>query len=474
MRHSTHPLEGDDLYEYSNGELRQLNETGPPPGTTIGTCGASIAGGIFGGNNVTAGQHAVSDDGARVFFEAVPGKECSEEAKHLYVRINGGQEDAHTVDIGAYKFLAASRDGSRALLEEAGGAKPGLYLYDAQSGDARLLAASQIAVGAEDVTVSDDLSVVYARNQAGYLYRYDIASEEPLFVTRLFLRLTHVFNTSPDGRYLYFVAATVSGLPAGGQQIETPHADTEGQTSQVFRYDSAEELIQCMSCASSFDPEPKLSALFTEGGHNRFASDNGDYVFFDTPAALVAPDVDGEIAPEGLKLYGSEHTSPNYSLSSDVYEWRRDGVDDCALLQGCLRLITSGGGGFLNILLGTTSSARDVFFATSESLLPSDNDTASDIYDARIGGGFGKAVGVAPCEGDSCSTPFAPPIDATPSSATFRGVGNKGAVVKAKAKPKRKVKRRCKAKGGKRCKTKAKKRVRRTVKHAGVGGRTGR
>ena len=154
------------------------------------------------------------------------------------------------------------------------------------------------------------------------------------------------------------------------------------------------------------------------------ASADGDYVFFDTPAALVPSDVDGEVAPEGLKIQGGEHGSSDYSLSSDVYEWRRDGVDGCAQVQGCLALITSGHGGFLNELLGTTSTGGDVFFATKESLLPSDDDTAEDIYDARIGGGFAEPPRPVECKGDSCSTPFAPPAEVTPSSASFQGAGN--------------------------------------------------
>ena len=43
LGHSTHTGEGDDLYEYSNGALRQANVTGPGSGVTIGSCGATIA-----------------------------------------------------------------------------------------------------------------------------------------------------------------------------------------------------------------------------------------------------------------------------------------------------------------------------------------------------------------------------------------------------------------------------------------------
>jgi hypothetical protein len=474
LGHSTGTQEGDDLYEYSKGELRQLNVGGGPPGKTIGSCGAAIAGGVKGAGassveTSSASPRQVSDDGSRIFFEAVPGKDCSEPT-HLYVRENGGGENAQSVDIGAFTFLAADSEGTTALLEKPSGEDPGLYLY--KSGSApQFLASSAVAVGAE-LTVSEDLSTVYIRAGGGQvtrsLYRYDVADRQVLFITQLVLRGGSFYQATPDGRYLYFIAKTVAGLPAGGQELEQPHAGRQGQTSQVFRYDDRERVVECMSCASSFDPEPRLSALFTEGsGSSVLASDkpiasaNGDYVFFDTPAALVSGDVDGEIAPEGVKSIGGEHGSANYSLSSDVYEWRRDGVDGCLARQGCLALITSGGGGFLNILLGSTASGRDVFFATNESLLPTDKDTAADIYDARVGGGFAQPVQVAPCEGDACSTPFAPPSEITPASASFQGAGNQSgppakAKAKTKAKAKAKAKPRCKARAKRKCRPKAK------------------
>ncbi len=434
LGHSTHTGEGDDLYEYSNGALRQANVTGPGSGVTIGSCGATIAdpsGSVqpTAFDNRADGAHAVSVDGSRVFFEAVPTGEGCSEAKHLYVRVNGGEDDAETIDLGAYTFLAANPEGSRVLLVKPTGENPGLYLYKAGS-PPEFLPSSEAAtqtgqnVGT-NLTVSEDLSTVYIRTEAEGLYRYDVAAKKLLFVTRLEIggngRSFH--QSSPDGRYYYFVAETVAGLPGGGEELEQPHAAIHGHTSQVYRYDSAEAVVQCMSCASSFDPEPRLSALFTEGGVTT-ASADGDYVFFDTPAALVPSDVDGEVAPEGSKLRGGEHGSSAYSLSSDVYEWRRDGVDGCAQVQGCLALITSGHGGFLNELLGTTSTGGDVFFATKESLLTSDDDTAEDIYDARIGGGFAEPPRPVECKGDSCSTPFVPPSEVTPSSASFQGAGN--------------------------------------------------
>ncbi|HWX44593.1 MAG TPA: hypothetical protein VNY52_04640 [Solirubrobacteraceae bacterium] len=484
LGHPTHTVHGDDLYEYSGGGLRQANVDSS--GKTIGSCGATIAGAVG------ASEGGVSADGRRVFFEAVPSANCSE-PKHTYVRVDGGGEAAQTLDLGAYRFLAANPDGSSVLLDKRSGENPGLYLYTAESGKAVFLPSSGVVTGVqrENLFVSEDLSAVYIVSGGDgegeqLLYRYDVPARRLLLVTPFAVKTGHnsFYSSSPDGRYFYFAAGTVAGLPGGGRALETPHsADPDhGQTMQVYRYDSAESLVQCMSCASAFDPEPRLSALFTnatEGG-NTIASANGDYVFFDTPAALLPSDVDGEIAPE-QGSFGGEHSSISYSVSSDVYEWRRYGLDGCSHVQGCLALVTSGRGGFENILLGTTGAGRDVFFATRESLLPSDNDTAADIYDARIGGGFPEPPRTVECEGDACATPFAPPSDLIPSSAIFRGAGNLLVAAHSEARPKpkskSKAKARCKRQNKRTCHTRATtKSVRKAMRreHVNANGRVGR
>ena len=470
---STATKSGSDLYEYAGGELRQVNVSGGSPGSAIGSCGAKIVHGSESGEGLFSSSHAVSSDGSRVFFEAVPGNHCSE-VSHLYVRVNG----VETVDIGAVKFLAANTEGTNVLLERQTGEVHEILLYDSEKQTTKLLFSTYQDSDDLSFTVSEDLTAIYFEsagqltaeapsNERLDLYRYDIATETLSFVVQA-TTVNNVF-TSPDGRYAYFESDGVGGVPGGsGHDEVTGLAD---DATQVYRYDSSEDVVQCMSCASSFDPSPKLLATFGSGrgagakdgradSQNGLpkvtvASADGDYVFFDTPAALVASDVDGEVEPEGV---GAEHASGEYSVSSDVYEWRRDGVDGCAHPQGCLALITSGRGGLLNIFLGASESGRDVFFYTNSQLLQQDNDTAGDIYDARIGGGFPPPPpGAVECEGDACSTPFAPPGGVTPASLAFSGAGNltpavapapetKAKAKKVKAKKKRKTKKKSRSK----------------------------
>jgi hypothetical protein len=467
---------GFDLYEYSGGELRQLNLT--TGGSTIGACGAtmSTSGAESSGSASKSSHRGVSADGSRVFFEAVPGSDCSE-PKHLYMRVGGGD----TVDLGVYEFVAANAGDTQVLLEARSGETQEVVLYDTSSATAkRLFSLHQHLSGEERLLlkVSEDFSTIYLSSSEHLtaeapptgggsrdLYRYDIPTETLSLVGPIPTQYTP--QASPDGRFLYFTGR-VAGFPAGTASAALGEGEN---TLQAMLYDSAENLVECVSCASSFDPEPKQGVQFapyyegsgvltTLNGTPRrtvFSAD-GSRAFFDTTAALLPADIDGEIAPQGNAGAASGHWSP----SSDVYEWRRDGTEGCAHVQGCLSLISTGRGGYLVLLLGIANEGRDVFFTTRQSLVPQDPDTAIDVYDARIGGGFPPpATRPVECEGDACSTPFAAPSDLTPSTSTFQGAGNVlgGTLSEVKPKPKKKIKAKKKKTKKKKGKAKAKKKT---------------
>ncbi len=422
----TGTVSGPDLYEYTvdGGGLRQLNVD--EQGSTIGSCGATIVHGEEGGvSHVYSGPHSISADGSRVFFEAVPpGGECAG-SKDLYMRVDGSE----TVDIGAYEFMAADADGTTLLLKNA---DKELFSYDTRSGVAVAQSGSELA-SAEELGSLDIPAQKYSP-EAG--------------------------NAFAHSRYAYFTGG-VAGLPGDGI---VNAGETEGTVaSQVYRYDSGEHVVECVSCASSSDPEPEQDSYldgiqgqpFVNGGLPEYTltSANGDFAFFTTTAALVREDVDGEIpaiiSPFSPSEYVSVggHTSP----STDVYEWRRDGLDGCVQLQGCLALITDGRGGYLNLLLGSANEGADVFIDTHSKLLGQDKDTAGDIYDVRVDGGLPEASPPAvECEADACSAPPSPPNDTTPSSFTFNGKGNVVATKKPVVKPqKHKAKKPKKKKAGK-------------------------
>ncbi len=451
--YTTHTTQGEDLYEYAEGSLRQVNVTGSSPGVTVGGCGAKIVNGDE-ENGAVSSAHAVSADGSRVFFEAVPSRNCGE-ATNLYMRVSGES----TVDIGAYAFRGANADGTEVLVEKLSGSTGELFLYETGSATFKALFSANQGT---TFHVSEDFNAIYFI--AGGLYWYDMSSGTLSFIDEASDREPPEIKVSADGQQVYFTAEGVGGVPGG---TFNPERSENYLPTQVYRFDAAEMVVQCMSCASSFDPAPVLGAVFGKVGgsggildsrtgypRQQFASGDGDYVFFDTPAALVPGDVDGEVEPEAGS--NKELGSPSFSLSSDVYEWRKLGVDGCTHPQGCLALITNGRGGYLNLFLGTDESGRDAFIYTDSRLVPQDQDTAGDIYDARIGGGE-PAPPTRPveCEGDACSTPAPAPADATPASSTFSGTGNLAPAAPAtpkttKSKPKHKKTAAKKTKKGKR------------------------
>jgi hypothetical protein len=468
--HATGTTSRDDLYEFSEGQLRQLNVLGGSPGTPISTCGAEIAH-YEGhqnqptGNALQLAQNAVSEDGSRVFFT----DDCTH---RLYMRVNG----AETVDIGEYGLVAADPQGTALLLENDAGELVG---YNTET-------ATMVTQSSAELATAHELAAlgipVPPDPEAGDFFAHP---RDSWFV----------------GDVNGLTAGILSGPP---RKPSRSLSQEQAEDQQAFRYDSVEHVVECVSCASLFDPHPRFGAFFngiigTPDDHNGVLDDtftsnggtpsrnpslsetvgsaNGDFVFFDTTSALLPQDVDGEIEPPGGDCYGlceveaedPQLESSEFSPSSDVYEWRKNGVDGCTHIQGCLALITTGKGGFLNEFLGSDASGRDVFFATDESLAPGDDDTASDIYDARIDGGFtAPSPRPAECEGDSCSTPLAAPNDLTPASATFQGAGDvPGATPEANPKPKAKAKKHAKRRSG----TKRKRKKRRK---AGGSARTGR
>jgi hypothetical protein len=93
-------------------------------------------------------------------------------------------------------------------------------------------------------------------------------------------------------------------------------------------------------------------------------------------------------------------------------------------------------------LLGTDGSGEDVFFTTSNQLVPQDVDTQVDIYDARIAGGFAATPATPGCSEDACQGPLGGVLQSL-GHPTLSSVGE-GAVpttssapAKVKAAPKR-------------------------------------
>jgi hypothetical protein len=359
-------------------------------------------------------------------------------------------------------FVGASADGSKVffvtktqLTENARGHEPELYEYETETAHLTLISTSE----AEPEGNVDFVGAVSSDGQAVYftafgdlapgaekripgestapinLYRYDTLTGKTTFVTTIdttdyplknhnvegepnwtvtpgaFDRVKAVglvagaeWYTTADGEYLVFGSyRPITGFdndhpPGGfpcGRLLEEQSAPES--CMELYRYDAAADSIVCVSCAGGAPVDNATFARDAFGldaaGSPRPISEDGRVVFFDTENVLVPQAVPGRV---------------------HVYEWH----------EGTISLISAPDDPGNAFFLGSGASGDDVFFSTHAQLAPSDTDQSTDIYDARVEGGFGGVTRPA-CTGTGCQgVPAAAPVFATPASVTFAGDGN--------------------------------------------------
>jgi hypothetical protein len=214
--------------------------------------------------------------------------------------------------------------------------------------------------------------------------------------------MRHPAQTTPDSRFLVF--DTYARLVNTGTEADTDSA------LDIYRYDTQTGGIVRVSVG--------------EGGYD--ANGNGGF-----NAAIPAPPFGKEELKDQYELNTRAVTAdgstvvfttsePLSSLAGngqpDIYVWH----------EGHVGLISSGNSLEPDEGPVITLSGRDIFFQSSQALLPRDANGVSDVYDARIGGGFTVApVPAGECSGAACQgPPSMPSLLAAPSSATFSGLGN--------------------------------------------------
>lgn len=337
---------------------------------------------IFGGSYVFA-----SSDGSQAFFqsedrltnEAPEGPPGNTSPKAYDFNVNTG-ELTYLPGVEG-RILAAAADGSVFAFErpEADGGPGELDLWSSGPGGGTVNSIAQLPIGAAPQGLVPEA------------------------------RMT------PDGSVLVFVTSA-----------DVPGGFNSGGFRQVYRYDTIADTLGCVSCAPvgvtpTGDAQiSQLAAIEDEengsGGpaiipgtvENRGISTNGDRVFFDTPDPLVPQDTNANTF--GL-LNGEE-----VKQGRDVYEWE----------NGEVYLISTGKGPRNSYFLDNSENGDDLFFATTDSLVPGDTDAGYDIYDARVPHpGDNQPPAAVPCDGSVCQGPANVPTPlGAPASATFAGLGD--------------------------------------------------
>jgi hypothetical protein len=226
-------------------------------------------------------------------------------------------------------------------------------------------------------------------------------------------------RTTPDGATLLF-----------GSSVPQTSFETEG-AREFYLFKLGEPEIVCVTCGHGVEttgPAFLQRNIFTYANpvtypgafFTRNLSDDGRRVFFQSPDALAAGDVN-----EVEDTYLWELANPLMAGDS----CRSSSASYVAGSGGCIYLLSTGTSEDPSSFADADPSGDNSFFFTSQSLVAQDRDELVDIYDAKVGGGL-SAQNQAPgtrcsdelgCRGDS---PVAPRFE-SPGTATFRGSGNR-------------------------------------------------
>jgi hypothetical protein len=481
----------NSLYEYvgaGNAAPLLVGVSGGPGSTSlIGTCGTELGSQAFRGTAPEGNTRgAVSSNGAIVYFTALA---CGQSppVSEIFARVDGGQPDAHTVAISepstedcsacdteaaalaSASFVAGSSDGSKVFFTTTqpllgADISDNLYEYDSDNeAGQRIVRVSggdptvvDPVAGVENVlSVSRDGSHVYF-TASGVLTEIPNSLGEKARPGQSNLYLYERDSQYPNGRTVFILPSAVTRPvnPGGGSlreeidegtfeiPIEAPEVsvsqngrflvfgsyahlttDTLGPAEQGFEYDSQTgDFVRITIGQNGFNDDGNaMSEVATESIFHKMMVANDGAVFFQSTNSLVPQAVSGQ--PE-------------------LYEYR----------EGNVSLISDGQSTSGSNLVSITASGGDVFFETQDRLVPRDTDDQSDIYDARVDGGFSEPPPPPPCEGDACQGALGgAPVLLSPGSEFQAGGENvvssavaaseaSRAATKAKIKPKTKSK----------------------------------
>jgi hypothetical protein len=398
----------DILYEWVDdganggaGTLRVVNRTNSPTPTLIDEEAAELGGATSYPPSRESGvqvRDAISADGSRIFFQNPAPAGYDDPGGPVYLREDG----TRTVEVSApnpgyapgssFQYLAASSDGSvvyfwsNGQLAAAAPGAGGIYRYDVPGEELSFVGEAHL----EEANPGAEVSTQPALASADGSHLYFIGNDGPgggAAIDVYFNGAVHHVsneapgtshgpglydgpcadaNVTPDGRFFAFAATNISG------GIEN---------NQIYRYDAqGEEVVNVVTTPLAGTPFAAYGATFAPGtcggGYPRpterirVMSNDGQYVFFDSPAPLVPGDNNGV---------------------PDAYEWH----------DGEVSLLGSGSGTG-SAFAGADASGANAFLITAQPLAPQDIDHAIDIYDARVNGGFLAAGLPASCSGDEC------------------------------------------------------------------------
>ncbi len=449
----------ESLYESTGGEVRLVGML--PDGTVAGSSTAGAGSSVRYSDGQSEAdrrvEHAVSQDGSRIIFQAPADNGEPDPAQVGLTEVYDRVEGRETVELSAPEagskpvdntpqaatFWAASVDGSRVFFTTAADlttqAKTGseggedLYEYDFhRPAGEKLVDLSVDANPADAASGASVLGVVDVSSDGSYAYFVargelvpgkGVAGQPNLYMEHDGTSLAFIATLSgagscslqnrvstdacdwtpflpqleayvtPDGRHLAFTSTM--RLPTVGHPEGYDNIDrnTGEADSEIYEYDADTGQLVCGSCGIS-GASAVGDALI--GGIIWIKQrENGEqyYVGVSTPFYHARAMNDA-----GTQLF---YNAPSQSGSSPskVYEYEHDGEGSCHEAGGCKYMISSSGNG-IDQYLGESADGNDAFFVTTESLVTTDVDSLRDVYDARMDGGFAAPPTESDCQAD--------------------------------------------------------------------------
>ena len=393
------------LYARVGGSRTVLISGRSPLGCTSPACVASAP--------LDAGFQGASADGSRVFFtsEQQLTDDASEGSRNLYeynfsrpagenlTAVSAGDRSGGGPQVQGVE--AISSDGSHIYFVAKG------VLTGVANGEGEVAQA-----GAENLYVFErDAS--YPQGRIAFIAVLPSSDRE--FEVRGELRGSSTYgvglaNVTPDGRFLVFMS----------HGRLTPDDTSTSGAAQVFRYDAQTGALVRISIGErGFNDNGNAgvagasivlseSTFFRAGGPrpDPTMSHDGSFVFFESPAALT---------PRALNEVPVGTLGKHQEYAENVYEWHEgqmylisDGRDTTAIAPpGGLGNPSESSDGRSDVqLIGSDARGANVFFSTTDRLVPQDTDTQLDYYDARICTASepcvaGSSISAAGCTGKS-------------------------------------------------------------------------
>jgi hypothetical protein len=354
-------------------------------------------------NRPSANFAGASEDGSKVYFttSAPLVKADTDDESDLYVATIGcpaGEAECAPVARGVIGLTQASRSqtGEAAGVQGVLKVSPdGSRAYFVATGDL-LSSASQAALGAEGRPVP--------HAGAANLYVYDDQTKQVSFIGDLCTGFERS-NTAEDTRCpgagsdlaLWHLGSEHEDQTAGADgrflvfaSYAQLTADDTDAAKDIYRYDAVTGSLQRVSLGqdgASTNGNGPTDARIAENhliGEVKFQHELGDRAVSEDGSRVVFT------SSEPLAV-GAEPGQSN------VYIWQSSSAG------GNVSPISRGGGTDPVI----SPAGNDVFFATTQGLVPQDTDGESDIYDARVDGGFAPELASREhCSSDACQGPL--------------------------------------------------------------------